>query len=214
MSAYEAWVVEKRPIYHRLPECYKDNPIADWLTQYWDALLIEVKEKIDDLPKQLDPQTCDEEWLDFLAPLCGFYGDYWDRQWTLPAKRTLINNSYTLIWKNKGSRDVLSFVLDTLGIEHKIWVGQSFVLGVSQVSIDRLGNAAWEYKILLPDKYASDGKEFKLARKINKLFGCLWCRSEVVYERDIVSQYLENAIATDPQTFLQVDEEGTLLSIK
>lgn len=211
-STYQAWVVEERPIYSRLPECYKDNNIADILTVFWDELLINLKDKIYDIPRQLDPETCDPIWLDFLAPLCGFTGEYWDTKWDTQAKRTLLLNSYSFIWKNKGTQEVLSFILNTLGIDHKIWTGQAFVLGVSKVSIDRLGDAVWEYKILLPSYYTSEGNEFKLARKINSLFGPLWCKSEVRYERDIIETYLIQAAAVNNQTFLDLGDD-TLLQL-
>ncbi|MBD2452240.1 hypothetical protein H6G76_35105 [Nostoc sp. FACHB-152] len=203
-TTYQAWQTG-RPIFSRLPEVYQENPVADWLTEYWDELLTQNKAKIDDLPRNLDPTTCDENWLDFLAPLCGFTGEYWDKSWKTSSKRLLLANSYTLIWKNKGSREVLSFVLNALGIEHEIWTGSSFILGVSQVSIDKLGSGAWQYKVLLPSRYAQEGYEFKLARKINRLFGPLWCKSEVRYRRDIIPEFFYNVAAVDTQTFLTSD---------
>lgn len=210
MDTYKAWIVEKRPIYSRLPDAYHDNQVANWLTDYWDELLVNLKEKIDDLPRQLNPMLCDEVWLDFLAPLCGFTSDYWDISWSVESKRILLANSYSFIWKNKGTKLVLSFILNTLGIDHEIWQGSDFILGSSQVSIDRLGDAAWEYKILLPAYYSSDGYEFQLARRINNLFGCIWCKSEVRYKSEIITELFNYVGDVDNQTILAVDDETLL----
>jgi hypothetical protein len=157
------------------------------LTAYWDELLISLKTKVDDLPRQLNPLLCDANWLDFLAPLCGFTDEYWDSTWKASSKRLLLANSYTLIWRDKGSKEVLSFILNALEISHDIWTGSSFILGTSRVGINSLGVAAWDYKILLPSQYNLDGYEFKLANKVNRLFGPLWCRSEVTYKHLIIN---------------------------
>ncbi|ANV88504.1 phage tail protein [Picosynechococcus sp. PCC 7117] len=185
MNTYEAWSTG-RPIYSRLPDSYKENNVADHITSFWDQLLVDYKAKVDDLPRQLDPTNCDASWLDFLAPLCGFYGEYWDTNWPEDSKRLLLANSYTLIWKDKGSREALSFILSALHIDHKIWEGNGFILGTSQLGIDTLGTAAWQYKILLPKKYKPNSYEFQLANKINRLHGPLWCESEVIYEHLIL----------------------------
>ncbi|MBD2515181.1 hypothetical protein H6G93_09205 [Nostoc sp. FACHB-973] len=211
VQTYEAWA-SGRPIFYRLPEVYQENEITDWLTYYWDELLINSKLKVDDLPRQLNPEICDANWLDFLAPLCGFTGEYWDKDWSTNSKRILLKNSYSNIWPNKGTRQVLSLVLNALDIEHIIWSGSNFVLGVSQVSVDPLGSTGWTYKILLPLKYQPNGYEFKLARKINKLFGNLWCESEVVPVSDVLPLYYTYALQADEQTFLTT-EEGDLIQL-
>lgn len=181
MNTKQAWDT-LRPIFSRLPEVYRENSLADNLVIYWEELLISNKDKIDDLPRQLDPTTCDANWLDFLAPLCGFTGQYWDISWPVASKRLLLSNSYTFIWTSKGSREVLSFVLNALNIQHKIVTGDNWILGTSRLGIDTLGNAAWEYQILLPTFYKLEGPEFKLTARINRLFGPLWCKSQILYD--------------------------------
>jgi hypothetical protein len=184
MNTYDAWVTEKRPIYSRLPDCYKpedgeEEAISDWLTYYFDQLLIGTKDKADNLSINLDPLTCDVEWLSFLAPLCGWYG-IWDETWDTEAKRTLLSNSYTLIWPNKGSLEVLDFVLDTLGVRHLIKLGQSFLVDISLVG-DPIGSIAWNYDILLPSEYHGQ-PEYKLTERINRLFGPCWCESSIIFD--------------------------------
>ena len=200
-----AWL--ERPIYSRLPETYTDNNIADWLTHYYDELLIQLNTKIDDIPRQLNPALCDPVWLDFLAPLCGFTPDYWDVKWTVAAKRTLLSNSWSYIWKNKGTKEVLSFILNALDIEHEIVQGSDFILGKSQLSLDSLGESAWEYVIYLPTSYEPNGYEFQLTRRINSLFGCYWCRSSVEYKPNI---NLVDIASADTQAMITMDDEYLL----
>jgi hypothetical protein len=168
-----------KPIWERLPECYKENDVAEWLTTYFDELLINTKAKIDDLPRQLNPLDCDEVWLDVLAPLCGFTGDYWDKAWATEAKRLLISNSFINIWPNKGSKEVLSLVLNCFDIQHLITSRGNFILGTSTTG-DPLGTSAWEYIIYLPTSYKY-GDKFKLTQKLNSLYGPCWCSTEIIF---------------------------------
>jgi hypothetical protein len=186
MSIYEAWA-SGRPIFSRLPEVYQfqDPPIADWLTKFWDQLLINTKAKIDDIPvRQLNPATCDVEWLDFLAPLCGWDSKYWDKTWTVDAKRTLLINSYSgeSIWENKGSAEVLSFVLATLGVRNIVQVQGDFILGTSVLG-DELGSLPWEYTVRVPADYQGTSKD-NLLQRIIKLFGPAWCIVNIIYDPD------------------------------
>lgn len=193
-----AWATG-RPIYSRLPGingAYTDNPVADWLTDHWDAVLLAAKAKVDDLPRQLTPAACDVDWLDFLAPLCGFSGEYWDKSWSTTIKRSLLSNSYTLIWQNKGSRQVLTFLLTTLGVTHEIWLGSSFLVGVTELAAGGalIGDPEWKYYILLPLAYLRESSEFRRAEQVNRLYGPAFADSVVAYD----SFYAGFSVAGDP----------------
>lgn len=179
-DTYSAWI-SGRPIYSRLPECYKEGEIADWLTAYWDDILIETKAKVYDLPRQLNPLTCDSNWLDFLAPLCGFTGEYWDKDWDVTAKRKLLDYSYLSIWANKGSKETLDLVLNCFDINHVILSEGDFVLGASKIGQQPLGTTPWEYTIYLPSSYLGLYKA-DLTRKLNRLFGPCWCESQIIFD--------------------------------
>lgn len=179
-TTYEAWVIEQAPIFSRLPEVYRDNPVTQYLITFWDELLAATKDNIDDLPRQLNPLTCDENWLDFLAPLCSFTGIYWDKEWNPLYKRRLLANSYKYIWSNKGSKDTLSRILTYFNIKHLIVPAGSFIFGESTVG-SPLGLGAWEYTIYLPTAY-QNRPQFKLTEKLNRLFGPLWCESHIILD--------------------------------
>ena len=125
MQTSEAWR-SGRPIYSRLPGVngqYQDEvpgTIADWLTAHSDLTLVQTQAKILDLPRQLNPDTCDESFLDFLAILNGFTGPYWDTKWTIAQKRAILTES-NWIWENKGSRIILAYLLAVFAIESTIW---------------------------------------------------------------------------------------------
>lgn len=185
MSTFDAWR-DGRPVFNRLPGVnggYSDNEVADWLTRYWDELLTTLSLGVDDVPRQIDPLTCDVFWLDFLAIPTGWVGLYWDTTWPESAKRLLLAASLDFIWPRKGTREVLSFVLNALAIEHVIQEGESFLIGRNEVG-DALGEVAWDYTIVLPTRYQNTPVE-REARRIDSLFGPLWCSKRLVFSDDL-----------------------------
>lgn len=187
-STAEAWG-SGRPIYSRLPgtnlgyrQEESDDSIAAWLTEYWDELLVQSKAKADDLPRQLDPALCDPEWLDFLALLCGFVDEYWEAGFPVAVKRSLLINSYTLIWANKGSQAVLELMLDIFSIGYSIWLGDSFVVGET-ILPGTIGSPEWQFYILLPLLYLRESQEFKRAEQLRQLYSPAFCDSLVAYDQ-------------------------------
>ena len=180
MSTY--WE-SRKPIFERLPYIgYQDNPVVSWVTSYWDEFLCGLRDKVEGLPRQLDPLTCDAEWLDYLAPLLGFTRQYWSRSWSEDVKRSLLANS-PFIWRNRGTLPVLNFVLEIfLGSGNfNVWQPGEFLAGIT-VLPGELGVPEWRYLIRLPETVRENGREFRIARLINKLYGVAHCNSAVVYD--------------------------------
>lgn len=128
-----AWL-SKRPILNSLPgllAAYSQNKAANITTAFWDELLVKVKGEIDDLPRQLNPLTCDAEYLPLLSFITGFTGSYSILAYTDAQKRILISRAYDLIWRYKGSEEVLDFILDTLDVPHLVWYSTYFLAGIS-----------------------------------------------------------------------------------
>lgn len=198
-STYEAWS-SSRPVYQRLPGInggyYSEdgNNPADWLTQFVDVLLVETKAKIDDLPRQLNPDTCDPEWLDFLAGLCGLTGEYWDTAWPESIQRSLIRSAFPTLWANKGSKQVIEYLLNLFGISHDIWLGSAAYADIALADIATVGTPQWRYVIRLPLLYLRDSPEFKLAEKLNRLYGPVFCDSRVCFKE----AYADFAVCGDP----------------
>lgn len=187
MSISEAWG-SGRPIFYRLPGkngAYSENPIADWLSYFWDELLIQTKAKIDDIEaRQLDPVTCDAEWLDFLAPLMGWDSKYWNPRWSDSSKRTLLSNTWDWqkIWETKGTLNTLSFVLTAIGIRNQVVVDGDFIIGTNEVG-DPIGYDPWSYTIYLPPEYERQN-EYRETLKIDSLFGPAWCERTIVFDEE------------------------------
>lgn len=187
-----AWETQ-RPIYHRLPiaegkyqvadDDTELDPVADWLTKPLDANLISVKAAVQNFYQNyLDPDTANPENLDWLAQLCGFTGEYWETNWSVQSKRSLIKNSYTFIWENKGSRKVIEFMLSTFALEGKIYLLGEFLAG-RNLAGDALGGEALEYFLLVPLKYLRISYEWRLANKINRLYSPCYVKSLVCYSQ-------------------------------
>lgn len=199
-DTYRAWVEQQRPIYARLPGAnegyYSDeggNP-ADWITAYFDALLVGAKAGVDDVrDRQHDPALCDADWLDYLAALAGYTGEYWDETWPDAAKRLLIAEAFTVIWPNKGSAQVLERLFEIFVIDAEIWQAARFIAGVTRVPAV-IGSPAWRYYVRFTLDYVRTGAEFSLARRFNRLFGPAYCESGVVYD----GFYAGYSVAGDP----------------
>lgn len=199
MNPKTAWVTDQRPIYSRLPQIsqrYKaenpDNP-TNWITLWFDELLVATKATIDDLPRQLNALTCDPEWIDFVAYLSGFSGEYWDKSWNLATKRAIASRA-NWIWANKGTREVLEYLFNALNLSAAIWINSGFYVDESLLDIDTLSEPQYQYFVTVPLSYDRDGAQFRLAEKINRLFGPIVCDSSVCYD----AFYVDFSVVGDP----------------
>lgn len=197
METSQAWA-SKRPIYARLPgvngqyQSEEGETIANWLTAHSDRILVDVQGKVLDMPRQLSAQFCDESFLDFLAVLGGFTGEYWDKNWTANQKRLILIKT-NWIWENKGSKIVISYLIDAFNIDHSVWEESAFYAGVT-ILPGAIGEPDFRYMVTMPLKYLRNSNEFKLAEKINHLFGPIVCESRVCYEKF----YAGFSVAGDP----------------
>jgi hypothetical protein len=207
MSTFERWA-RGRPTLDALPGInggYTDNPVADWLTAPADAVLMATKAKVDDMGRQLSPADCDPEWLDFMAPLLGFDGEFWDRGWPEAAKRSLLQNSQ-FIWEQHGTREVLRLILNAFQIRHLIVEAGAFIIGVGRVG-DPIGFNPWAYEIYLPTEYQYT-PVVRLTERLNSLHGPCWCSSEILFDDDYFPTY--EALLDFDEAIL-IEEENTFL---
>lgn len=210
MDTQQAWK-DGRPTLSRLPginDGYSGNEVADWLTDYPDQLLHGLRVMSEVATDQVNPLTCEPQWLDLLSNLCGWYG-YWDLAWPEASKRQLLAASYTEIWPKYGTATALSFVLQTLGVTHVIQQGQSFLIGVNEVG-DPLGAIAWQYDIVLPTAFFNT-KESALAERINSLFGPVWCTSRILFDDEFFQP--TGFFELEENTLLQINDTQTVLEL-
>jgi hypothetical protein len=192
-SILDAWDTG-RPIYDRLPNRngLYENEVTDWLTAFWDLKAIALKQKIDDIAiKQINPLTCDVEWLDYLSILYGWNSKHWQKSWTGESKRLLLARSYDFIWERKGNKVVLEYVLNSLKLKNRVLEIGDFIIGTNLVG-DPIGSNPWQIKIILPIEYER-GDQLVLVKYIVERFVPCWIFVKYEYSDlpFVVSELLE-----------------------
>jgi len=184
-----------KPLFDRLPLAYRQCEPVEWFTGAWDELLVTAKVSGDNFYTNfLDPENCKVEVLDWLAQLAGFTGEYWDPLWSETVKRSLIKNSYDLIWPQKGSRDLLEWILAELGLQAKVYLLGDFLLNVTPLGSPLGSTKGFEYFIRTPLAYLRTNPDWLLAEKLNRLYGPVYCKSRVCYDQF----YLTYSVLGDP----------------
>lgn len=170
-----------------------DPPIAHWLQDPWDKLLMDTKAKIDGFPTNyLYPETAYAEALDWLAQFCGYTGDYWSSNWPIAAKRELLRRSYDFVWQNKGTRALLEWLLALFELECRVYLLGAFLAGDTVPAI--VGGEPFLYYLLVKLRYLRTSPEWALIERLNRLFGPVYAESRVCYERF----YAGFSVAGDP----------------
>lgn len=182
MNRAYAWK-SKRPIQNTLP-CFSgayQNELTKILIKYWDELVIHIKELIEDLPRQLDANTCDEEFLPLLGYMAGFTGEYSILEYPLEVQRELILNSSNFIWRYKGTDKVLDYLLDILGIPHLLSYGSLFIVGIS-TSPHLFAESNFSAYLLLPIGIERNSAEWNLAQQILNLYSPAYSDIHMCYD--------------------------------
>jgi hypothetical protein len=172
-----------RPIFRRLPvNGYQDNAIADILTQFADEFLIQAKGRLQDMERQVDPLQCDASWIDLLAVMAGFVGEYYDPTWPESIRRQLVANAFTLIWPYLGTQRVLDYLLTLFAIEYQWRFRGSFYLNITPMP-GVMGTPIPQYFIVVPYRYARNSYEFQLTEKLRRLYAPAHAQGRVCYPR-------------------------------
>lgn len=190
---------EGRPIYYLLPgenegflkdpefnDPETDPPIADWLTVFWDEVLVENRALAEAFYEYyLNPETCrDEALTGWLAQHFGYTGVYWDESWSLKAKRSLLLNAYQgqRVWESKGTERLFYWLLDVFDLDAQIYQTGSFVVGQSTLPA-LLGGQPFEFFILAPLRYLRVSRSWELLEQLRQLFTPAYCDSLICYEQ-------------------------------
>lgn len=197
-----------RPIRDRLPGTNGgyQNEVCEWFTAYWDDEVVALLDYLDNF--DVNPGTCEARFLDWLAAMFGFSGVYYNTTWPESTKRALLARAFDLIWPNKGSSMVLSYVITSFGIPVVITEGTAFILGTSEVG-DSLGDIAWTYTIYLPTRYFRSPTEV-LVRELDRLYSPAWCKGEVVFDDTYFRSV--DAIAADTLAVVSPGPDEALIS--
>lgn len=160
-----------RPIYGRLPVesgNWQGSPVVDWLTSFWDELLVQHKANLDNPTDWLgEPDQINEYFIDWVAiGLCG-YGSFWDTRLTLDQKRRVISAYGQSRFRQ--SRSGLDALVDAIipgsRIQNTRPARADFAIaGISSVA-DPQSNS---YQILVPIESERRSREWRLLDRILK----------------------------------------------
>lgn len=185
MEQLRAWGTRQnggseRPLYSRLPkQGYQDNPVANALTAWVDGKYISVKQQLEQFYRELSPETCKAEYLDYLAALVALADDYWQPQWSESVKRQMIANVSRLL-KRRGTYEAVRTVLAIHDIDYRLWASTALLMPFAMPR--SFGSDDLRYYLRLPLKYARLGAEFKEAQRTLRNWSAAFVRSAVCYE--------------------------------
>lgn len=194
-----AWE-QGRPIYLRLPReagQYQGNETCEWVTRWVDAILMEIKAAIENFEVDfVDPTTARSAALDWLGQYHGFSEEYAEPTADDAIKRKLIADAQSFIWANKGRPELMEYLLETFGINGRLYLVGSFLADIHRADLDLVGGEPLYYFILLPlnNGYLRTSPEWKLVEKLDRLYMPCYVRSRVCYEE----LYADFSVADDP----------------
>lgn len=177
MSAWD----EGRPIFKRLPQYGwqdQDPPIADWITDPYDRILIELQQAILNFPRDfIDPDTARSDALDWLAMLSGYWPTHWDTEWSDRIKREIIKN-HQFIWSYKGTQQELEYLFQLFGLDVTIEIQGAWRIGKTAIG-NAIGGQLLSYSLLVNSTgkafYLRTSVQWKLIERLNRLFMPCWC---------------------------------------
>lgn len=210
---YSRWVEEERPVGGLLPGeangslSYSEG--VDWLTAPIDKELSSLLKLLKLYPNIFNPNVCEEKWLDFIAPCCGFVEDYWDTKWTASQKRWMLLNSYKFIWSYRGTEDVLKAVLNNFNLLYDIWKDGGAIIPFT-IGDALIGLRKMRFFVRLPLKIFRNSPQWRLAETLTRQYSAVGVEKKVCYEQF----YIGFSIVGDPtfpsnRAVLTYDSEGT-----
>lgn len=152
-----------RPIRDKLPvisEQWRANAVVDWLTGFWDELLVEHKQNLTNpsdwlgVPDQIHPIYLD--WVGL--GLCGF-GTVWDEGWAVDIKRRMIQR-FPQILRYRSSLESCTQITQAIEPNAQVLTFSGYPrAGVSLAGIALCGgDDPTHYLIVLPTSTRRNGK--------------------------------------------------------
>ena len=115
-------------ILENLPERgYQDNDNVKKLLTFPEQKVDEWHSILTNLYKEVDADTCSDEFLDYLAFLYGFSDSYWSFLWSNEVKRNILKLGIKY-WQILGTKEALELWLAALNIPCSIWSGSVLTL--------------------------------------------------------------------------------------
>lgn len=210
-----------KPITDNLPGFngkYNRNNVTQWITSYFDEFLVDTKNSVTLIQEYLENlDIAPDKYLDFFGNLAGFTGPYWEITYPKSLKIALIQKA-NWIWSNKGSKEVLSYVLTHYGLENIVVNDGAFIIG-SNVIGDRLGERPWSYLIYTNPRQLNYDFLSKKIPLFQRLYAPLWARGTIIEDFSrfakfrILGNYQDDtgqAISPDLEVFFSVSTQVEL----
>lgn len=202
-----AWA-NRTPISGMLPEkAYRDNPVVNWVTAYSDEVLSLWQDTLSTLHLQLDPSTCPEGYLDYVAYLFGLsYSPYWVTSWSSAVKRAiLLNQAY--LKKYRGTKDCIAKVLAIQGLTYCYWQDEPLLLPFRLPG--KFGAGRLRVFILLPKLVSRTGREWREAKRTLQGYCPAMIETKVAYQGFLLGRSkLGEPMFPKGTQFLNVDPAG------
>lgn len=175
----------KQPILNRLPGLfgkYNENEVCQWFVSFFDDLLVDTKDATDYVAAtDLLAETAREDWLDLLAFMSGFTGEYAIYDLPVALKRELVKRAYSEIWTEIGSKKILELMINAWSIEHDVWVGSKMIAGFT-ILPHQIDTRNWYFFLRLPLFYDRKSEIFSRATQIKNLYSAAYVDSRVCYD--------------------------------
>lgn len=158
---------------------YQDNPVLIKALTYFDEFVKSQRDFLQSFYLQLHPDTCEDKYLDLLAYLVGFSGEFWDAGWTPEIKRTLITNAHPRIWPERGRLDLIYWLIGVLGLDVLPWSSQPLVLPLKLPS--KFGSHAYKVFLRVPFHYSRGMKLWNDVERLRRNYLPATTLSRTVY---------------------------------
>jgi hypothetical protein len=207
-----AWSVGK-PVSGILPEKgYQDNCVIQWLLEYPDAELTKWQQLLSTFHSALDPATCQEGYLDYVAFLFGLSrSPYWVKDWSTPIKRAILANQ-AYLKKFRGTLDAIKKVLTIQGITYAYYQDAPLLIPFKLPGL--FGAGKMRILILMPSLTSRTGREWREARRTLKGYSPAVVESKVAYQGFIFGRsVLGDPIFPSGSTFVNTKPDGSTFSV-
>lgn len=199
--------VWNKPLLNHLPiKGYQDNPDMRSLTSWVDAKYRDKVKQLEDFYLQLNPDTADDDMLDYLAYLVGLSGYYWDATWSAKVKRRMIALAYPVLWAKRGTLDCIRAALDVHELVYDIWVDGvnilPFYLPVT------LSNPKLRFYIRLDSAYTRNGREWREAERVLNNYCPAVIKSAVTYKAFILGASVVGDPVFNNPSRVNITDEG------
>ena len=182
----QVWV-DGEPVLGLLPnKGYQDNEVVAAVLGAVDDKLTQWQQLLATFHETLDPATCPDGYLDYVAFLFGLsFSPYWDGSWSPSTKRAILAVQAWLR-RYRGTVAAIKKVLGIQGVTFSYWQDSALVLPFPLPSV--IGTARQKLYVLLPKTVGRTNREWRETVRTVKGYCPATTESVVAYMGFILGQ--------------------------